>query len=135
MEGWHCISALGGTGTLGLRRGSLPVLSTRFLDAGRRTRCCSALEDGAGRVLLDCAHACRSGHVPAGPRVVPGPGRSVCGRILCAESLSLADRLLAERIRRTAGRRSAAPSAALSSAYKGAWLAPDAVVESHAGGG
>ncbi len=35
----------------------------------------SALEDGAGRVLLDRAHACRSVHVPARPRVAPGRGR------------------------------------------------------------
>src|SRR6266849_6483235 len=134
MEGWHRISALGGAGALGIWRGSLPVLSARFLDTGRRARCRSAVEDGAGRVLLDGAHTCRSGHVPGRPRVVPARGRFVCGRVLCAESLSLADRLLAERIRRTSGRRSAAASAALSLAAQGAWLSPHAVVESHAGG-
>src|ERR1700730_14913838 len=99
MAARYLISALGGAGTLGIRRGSLPVLSARILDAGRGARCRSALEDGAGRVLLDCAHACRGDHVPARPRVVPAPGRSVCGRVLCTESLSPADRLLAERIR------------------------------------
>src|SRR6202521_2628539 len=135
MEGWHRISALGGSGTLGIRRGSLPVLSARFLDAWRSPWCGSALEDSAGRVLLDCAHACRSGHVQARPRVVPGPGRFVCRCVLCAESLSLADRLLAERLRRTSGRRPAAASAALSSAAQGVWLSPDPLDESHAGGG
>src|SRR5467141_2638954 len=135
MAARYLISALGGAGALGIRRSSLPVLSARFLDPGRRARCRSALEDGTRRVLLDCAHACRSGHVPARPRVFPAPGRFVCGRVLCAESLSSADRLLAERIRRTSGRRSAAASAALSLAAQGAWLSPDAGVESHAGGG
>ena len=137
MEAWHRISALGGAGVLGIRRYPLPVLSARFLDSGRRARCGSALEDGAGRVLLDRAHACRSVHVPARPRVAPGRGRSVCGRVLCAESLPLADRLLAERIRRTAGGRAVAASAALSSAdlFAGirAWSSPDAGAESHTG--
>src|SRR6266404_3005023 len=135
MAARYLISALGGAGALGIRRGSLPVLSARFLDPGRRARCRSVLEDGTRRVLLDCAHACRSGHVPARPRVVPAPGRSVCGRVLCAESVSLADRLLAERIRRTSGRHTAAPSAAVYSAAQGAWLSSGVVVESHAGGG
>jgi len=43
MEARHRISALGGAGELGIRRGSLPVLSARFLDAGRRARSDSAL--------------------------------------------------------------------------------------------
>src|SRR5208282_1795402 len=93
--------------------------------------------DGAGRLLLDRAHACWSGHVPARPRVAPGRGRIVCGRFLCAESLSFSDRLLAERIRRTAGGGAVAASTALSSAdlFAGirAWLSPDAGVGSHAG--
>src|SRR5208282_2581867 len=137
MEARHRISALGGTGVLGIWRGSLPVLSPGFLDSGRRARCGFALDDGAGRVLLDCAHACRSGHVPARPRVAPARGRVVCGRVLCPESLPLANRLLAERIRRTAGCGAATAYAALSSAdlFAGtqACLSPDAGVESYAG--
>src|SRR5258707_1118565 len=86
------------------------LLSSRFLDAGCRPRRHSALEDGAWRILLDCAHACRSIHVPARPRVVPRPGRPVCGRVLCVESLPLADHLLAERIRPVAGPPRASPS-------------------------
>src|ERR1019366_9394463 len=101
MEARHRLSALGGARVLGVRRGSLPILSSRFVDSGRRARGCSALEGGAGRVLLDCAHARRSLHVPAGPRVAPRPGRAVCGRVLRAESLPLVDRLLAKRLRRT----------------------------------
>src|ERR1700687_3341674 len=133
MEGWHRISALGGAGALGIRRGALPVLSTRFLDSRCCARCRSALEDGPGRVLLDCAHPCRSGHVPAGPRVAVVPGRVVCGSVLCAQSLPLVDRLLAERLRRTAGRGLAAASAAVYAAAQRARLSPDALVESHPG--
>src|SRR5450631_796554 len=143
MEGRHRISALGGAGALGIWRSSVPVLSTRFLGSGGRARVRSTVEDGAGRILLDCACACRSVHVPAGPRVVPGPGRVVCGPVLCAESLPPVDRLLAERIRRIVGRGPAAASAALSSAAQPArcwprrnsqvWRSPDFVFESHAG--
>src|SRR5208282_358097 len=137
MEAGHRISALGGARALGIWRGSLPVLSACFLGAGRRARRGSALEGGAGRVLLDGAHAGRSGHVPARPRVAPGRGRVVRGLVLCAESLPFADRLLAERLRRIAGCGAATASAALSSAalFAGtrAWLSPDALVESHAG--
>ncbi len=132
MEGRHRISALGGTGGLGIRRASLPVLSPRFLDPGRSARCCSALEDRAGRVLLDCAHVCRSSHVPARPRVAPCPRRVVCRRVLCAQSLPLVDRLLAECIRRTAGCATVAADAALSSAAP-VRLSSYTVVESHAG--
>src|SRR3981189_3208759 len=97
MEARYLISALGGAGALGIRRSSLPILSARFLDAGCSARCRSALEDGAGRVLLDCDYACRRCHVPTRPRVVPAPGRFICGRVLRAESLSSADCLLAGR--------------------------------------
>src|ERR1019366_7577457 len=136
METWHRLSALGGSGVLGVRRGSLPVLSSRFVDSGRRARGGSALEDGAGRGLLDCAHARRSLHVPAGPRVAPRPGRAVCGRVLRAESLPLVDRLLAKRLRRTTGLGPSASCSALSTAdlFAGtrAWLSPGAVVDPHA---
>src|ERR1019366_2338514 len=136
MEARHRLSALGGARVLGVRRGSLPVLSSRFVDSGRRARGCSALEDGAGRVLLDCAHARRSLHVPAGPRVAPRPGRAVCGRVLRAESLPLVDRLLAKRLRRTTGLGPSATGTALSTAdlFAGtrAWLSPGAVVDAHA---
>src|ERR1035437_9404618 len=136
MEARHRLSALGGARVLGVRRGSLPVLSSRFVDSGRRARGGSALEDGAGRVLLDCAHARRSLHVPAGPRVAPRPGRAVCGRVLRAESLPLVDRLLAKRLRRTTGLGPSATCSALSTAdlFAGtrAWLSPGAWVDPHA---
>src|SRR5208283_3638440 len=139
MEAWHRLSTLGSAGALGIWRGSLPILSARLLDPGRRARCGPALESGAGRVLLDRAHACRSVHVPAGAAVAPGSGRAVCRCVLCAESLPLANRLLAERLRRTLGCGPASAIAALSSAalFAGirAWLSPDTMAEFYAGRG
>src|SRR5260370_17566144 len=88
MAARYLISALGGAGALGIRRGSLPVLSAHFLDPGRGARCRFALENGAGRVLLDGAHACRSGHVPACPRGVPPSGPFVSRPLLRPQSLS-----------------------------------------------
>src|ERR1035438_7801428 len=140
METRHRLSALGGAGALGIRRGSLLVLSAGFLDTRRRARCCTALEDGAGRVLLDRARTCRRGYVQPCPALAPGTGRAICRCVLCAESLPFANRPLAERLCGTAGCGAAATFAALSPATQSfttqrARRAPDTGVESHAGGG